>query len=762
MKPTRFRAALAILLAVVAASLISAAWPQAGEVYAHGDLDRAEPAPNSTLDEAPSRIIVWFTEPVEPAFSGIQVLDAQGLKVDRDDSVVDSNDPTAVSVSLEPLSNGVYTVAWKNVSTVDGHTTRGSFVFSVGMPISGDLLDVPDQPLVQSPWEPVFKWIVLLTSLSIVGGLAFELLIWSPALSAHLDRPALVGRRHRMASRSLKLILLAVGLCLVGSLGQLVVQTQTLHEIPLAEAIGAPLGATLSDTNWGGLWLWRVGLLGAVAVVAAVALLRGRRDETDGGDRQRTYLLVATLAIGAGMLLVQSMGSHGAATAGIETPALFSDYLHLLASAFWVGGLFHFALGAPLIVGGLASEDRGAFLQAITPRFSTLAILSVGTLIVTGIYSGWAQVTVFAATNTPYGLTLVSKVALVVPLLALGAVNFLWVRPRLATDDKARRWLKRLVVGEVTLAVVVLAAVAMLTSLEPARQVASREGVGQEEKLTFQDTAEGVDIVLEVEPGRVGQNSLLVSLEDRFGSPIDNASDVSLGLTYLDADIGEKTVEASPLGGGDYAVDQTLLSVAGLWQAEVVVRRPDAFDARTAFRFETGAHEAGGDSSIAPSPDTGKLLWGVELALLGTLFLGVGIPLGGWYTRWGKAVMLPGIAAACAGLVLVATTQFGQPEDAANLRNPFPPSTESLKTGLQIYEANCQVCHGVAGRGDGPSAAGLEPPPADLVVHVPHHPVGHLFGFIHDGIPGTSMAPLGEQLTDEEIWHVINYIATFE
>ena len=57
---------------------------------------------------------------------------------------------------------------------------------------------------------------------------------------------------------------------------------------------------------------------------------------------------------------------------------------------------------------------------------------------------------------------------------------------------------------------------------------------------------------------------------------------------------------------------------------------------------------------------------------------------------------------------------------------------------------------------------GLEPPPADLVVHVPLHPEADLFGYIHDGILGTGMAPLGDVLTDDEIWHVINYIRTLE
>ena len=50
--------------------------------------------------------------------------------------------------------------------------------------------------------------------------------------------------------------------------------------------------------------------------------------------------------------------------------------------------------------------------------------------------------------------------------------------------------------------------------------------------------------------------------------------------------------------------------------------------------------------------------------------------------------------------------------------------------------------HGLAGHGDGPSAAGLKPPPANLVVHVPLHGDGHLFGFIHDGVEGTAMVPL--------------------
>ena len=150
MKLTRVRMGL-VVLAVVVVSLFGGHATPPGEAYAHANLARSAPAPNSTLDSPPNQVVVWFTEPVEPKFSEIQILAVAGARVDRDDSVVDRNDPTAVSVTLEPLPDGTYTVAWTNVSTVDGHRVRGSFVFSVGEPISGAPVDVPNQPLVQSP-----------------------------------------------------------------------------------------------------------------------------------------------------------------------------------------------------------------------------------------------------------------------------------------------------------------------------------------------------------------------------------------------------------------------------------------------------------------------------------------------------------------------------------------------------------------------------------------------------------------------------------
>ena len=46
---------------------------------------------------------------------------------------------------------------------------------------------------------------------------------------------------------------------------------------------------------------------------------------------------------------------------------------------------------------------------------------------------------------------------------------------------------------------------------------------------------------------------------------------------------------------------------------------------------------------------------------------------------------------------------------------------------------------------------------------MPLHPDRDLFRFIHDGVAeGAAMPALGAVLTDDEIWHIVNYIRTLE
>jgi len=88
----------------------------------------------------------------------------------------------------------------------------------------------------------------------------------------------------------------------------------------------------------------------------------------------------------------------------------------------------------------------------------------------------------------------------------------------------------------------------------------------------------------------------------------------------------------------------------------------------------------------------------------------------------------------------------------------IPSSPSSIAAGAELFQENCTVCHGVEGLGDGPNAANLRPPPANLRIHVPLHSDRDLFGFISQGVSGTAMPVFGQSLTREEIWHLVNYL----
>jgi copper transport protein len=748
---------------LAAAALVAVALVYLGlapDVRAHANLVRAEPAPNAVLDSAPSQVTIWFTEPLEPQFGQIQVLDSAGRRVDNDDSTVGQQDPTMVSVTLQPLADGAYTVAWSNVSTVDAHKVRGAYVFSVGEPIGNAVaLEPPQQPLLQSPLEPVLRWLTLLSIMTIVGGLIFQLLIMRPAL--HDAGPARVFRKvaQALGQRSVKLNWIAWGLLLVASAGHLLLQTTISYELPLFQAIGRPLGTLLFDTTWGRLWLWRLALL---LVLASFLWLAGRHHGTESaGGWAQPYELLA-LAAGLGVLLTLSLSSHAAATGQIQAGALFNDYLHLLAATVWVGGLFHFVLAVPLIRERLNAKQQRALLAAAVPRFSRLAILSVAVLAVTGLYGAWAQVTVPAALATPYGRTLLAKVGLVALILILAGANLLWVRPRLAQEEPAGRRLQQLLAGEATLALLVLLLVGLLTALEPARQVASREGAGRGKALAFEDSDEGATINLEISPGLAGPNQMLVELADGRGRPIDNASDVSLRLTYLDTDLGASTVPATNLGDGKYQADGAILSLAGAWQVEVVVRRPDAFDARAAFRMQAPPAAAGSSATIAPAPDTGRLLWALELAVLGLALSGVGLAAA-LRRRQREAVAISQLIAIVSGIAVLAAAETEEPPGTVALAtggNPFLPDSASLAAGQQVYEEHCMVCHGLPGHGDGPRSAGIDA--VDIIEHVPLHADSEYFDIVPAHGARGDLVYSTSEISEDDIWHLVNYLHAFE
>jgi copper resistance protein C len=95
---------------------------------AHAFLDHASPLVGSTVQSAPHELSLSYTQNLEAAFSGVQVTDAKGGRVDSGKPQISGN---TMRVGLKALGPGTYRVHW-HVLSVDTHKTEGSFSFHVG------------------------------------------------------------------------------------------------------------------------------------------------------------------------------------------------------------------------------------------------------------------------------------------------------------------------------------------------------------------------------------------------------------------------------------------------------------------------------------------------------------------------------------------------------------------------------------------------------------------------------------------------------
>lgn len=119
-------------------------------------------------------------------------------------------------------------------------------------------------------------------------------------------------------------------------------------------------------------------------------------------------------------------------------------------------------------------------------------------------------------------------------------------------------------------------------------------------------------------------------------------------------------------------------------------------------------------------------------------------------SRFVRAV---GLVAVCSGFAIAATA------DRAASQEPDPQLIEQGKT---LYTDQCESCHGVEGKGDGPAARFLDPPARDLSQgtweHATDGTVGAVAEVIKSGIDDTGMTPFEGTLTDAEITAVATYV----
>jgi len=98
------------------------------------------------------------------------------------------------------------------------------------------------------------------------------------------------------------------------------------------------------------------------------------------------------------------------------------------------------------------------------------------------------------------------------------------------------------------------------------------------------------------------------------------------------------------------------------------------------------------------------------------------------------------------------------PFTARFAQNPTPDTQETIDAGRVVFQANCAICHGPRGLGDGPQAFLLQPRPVNLQLHVPQHAPGELFYWISEGVVSTPMPAWKDKLTETERWEIIRYL----
>ncbi len=511
---------------------------------AHSVLIATEPAKDAVVQESPSHVLLRFDEPVETALGSIRVFDAAGERVDAEG--ITRRTPREVAVAVEgTLERGTYTVAWRVISA-DSDPIRGAFVFHVGAR-GAEPAGIASQVDEGTPF---------IVSLFYTGGRFFEfalLLLCAGGLAALVL--ALGSAAPALRARLFGILAVLGGTLTVFALLGIVLQGAAAGGFGLLEAFRWNVVSSVAETRYGEFALVRAAL-GAAVALTALALRRR------AGGRNEPLLGLAVVLVAA-LVLTPSFSGHARVAGPL---ALLADIAHVQAAAVWTGGLAFVVLAL-----ALARNDRWPLAARSVPRFSRMAVVSVVVLIVAGAVNGYMQIRTWRGLwETEYGLLLLAKISLVVPLLALGAYNNRYAVPRLrrqiASVLEQRRFLQT-AAAELTVMVAVVAVTAVLVNAPPARTELVMHGP-VEEVVELGD----LEVHLSVEPGMPGANEIHLTFEGQGGGA--ELEEVNLFASLPEERIGPLRFAAAQAGhGGEWVAQGASFPIAGDWQLRIEARR---------------------------------------------------------------------------------------------------------------------------------------------------------------------------------------------
>lgn len=558
-------------LPVTAAALVLLA-VLAGPAVAHARLISTDPPGGATVEQAPDHVALTFSERIETSFGGVQVFDPAGERVDAGDAQITD---TRVQVPLAPLeAAGSHTVVFRVISG-DGHPVESRFSFEY-QPQTSPLPTPTGSPTpatdptptagptptpspaetataAPAPARPANPTAAPADFDLEDAGTGTTVGLWTSRLVNYLALTAVVGlllaaavllaAGGGLSGRQrgvVRLAAVAGGLWALSAVALFVFGLSTVAARPLPDALSGDLPARFAATRFGYTTLAQGGV--AVATTALALLARSRRG-----------VLAALAAAALGGFAPAWWGHAG--TAPLPVMALASDWVHVLATTTWVGGL---AALAVLLLGTAGTEREFA-----TPaqRFSRIAGWAIAAVLVTGTVNSLLHID--AANQlwtTTWGRLVLAKVALFASIAWLGWRNRRRLLPRLTGEHlDARKAFRTLALAEVALMAAAFGVATGLASSIPADAEAAARI--QSVVTAFGDG----QINLTVDPATAGDNVMHLYFLGPTGQQRD-VDDPTLTLTSDAATIEPVLLTA---GTGHYTVLNERIDASGEYRVTV-------------------------------------------------------------------------------------------------------------------------------------------------------------------------------------------------
>jgi putative copper export protein len=290
-----------------------------------------------------------------------------------------------------------------------------------------------------------------------------------------------VGVRARVASRMEEMMQASITTAALAAGIALLLQTLLVAEVSGQSETDA-FGSVV-ESGFGRWHLLRLPLLvGLVVLLASRVRTWSLSGTFEGEVSPGRGFWTAWAMMAAALVATISFAGHSAAGDRVAV-SLLNDLVHIAAGAIWFTGIVVLSVVLPYACRGRSDGERLRLLAPAVVRFSTVALLSITAVGVTGTINSLLRVgRLQDLIDTRYGNVLAMKIALFLLVLAIGGLNHFVIRHRLESAigrrraSSSRALFRRTIVAELLLAVAVLGITGVLTSMAPTREAASEHG----------------------------------------------------------------------------------------------------------------------------------------------------------------------------------------------------------------------------------------------------------------------------------------------